>query len=173
MRKITAYEIALSALACGIATMFLTVGIYSEIFLLTSYLLASVALTLPLAKQSWRGYALSYISTCILTFIFTSWKFWDLLPFIAFFGLHPLANELQEKHKINGVLSFFVKAAWFDGVLYLIWRFIFDMTTNVAVLDKYIIWFVVVGGTLFFVLYDLALCKCRRLVGNLVKRITK
>ena len=81
MRKITAYEIALSALACALATIFLTVGIYLDVLLLTGYLLACIALMLPLAKGSYIGYALSYAATCILTFIFTASKFWDLLPF--------------------------------------------------------------------------------------------
>ena len=97
MRKITSYEIALSGLSCALATALVTVGVYTEILLLSAYLIASIALMLPLSKQSWWGYALSYLATCILTFIFTSWKFWDLLPFVAFFGLHPLMNELQLK----------------------------------------------------------------------------
>ena len=100
MRKISSHEIALSALACAIATIFLTIGVYSEILLFTGYLLASVALMLPLAKQSIRGYLLAYIATCLLSLLFNIGRFFDLLPFIAFFGLHPLINELQLKIKI-------------------------------------------------------------------------
>ncbi len=173
MQKITSYEIALAALSCAMATVFLTVGIYTEILLLTSYLLASIALMLPLSKQSWWGYALSYLATCILTSIVTSWKFWDLLPFIMFFGLHPLANELQLKTKINRWLACGIKALWFDGAMYLIWRFIFDMTTNISFLDKYMVWVILIVGTAFFVLYDYVAFKWRALVNKLVKRISK
>ena len=95
MKKLTAYEIALSALACALATIMLTVGTYSEILLLTGYLLACVALMLPLAKESYWGYALAYIATCLLSLLFNAGRFFDNLPFIAFFGLHPLLNELQ------------------------------------------------------------------------------
>ena len=173
MRKITSYEIALAGLSCALATALLTVGVYTEILLLTAYLVASIALMLPLSKQSWWGYVLSYVATCILTFIFTSWKFWDLLPFMMFFGLHPLMNELQLKFKINRWLAFGVKALWFDGAAYLIWRFIFGMTTSIAILDKYMVWLILIFGTAFFFLYDFVAFKWRGIVNRLVKRISK
>ena len=173
MRKITSYEIALSALSCAMATAFLTVGVYTDVLLLSSYLVASIALLIPLSKKSWWGYVLAYLATCILTSIFTSWKFWDVLPFIAFFGLHPLLNELQLKFKINKWLAFGIKAAWFDGAMYLIWRFIFEMTTNYAWLDKYMVWIILVVGTAFFLLYDYALFKWRGIINKLVQRISK
>lgn len=173
MRKITSYEIALAGLSCALATALLTIGIYSEILLLTAYLVASIALMLPLSKQSWWGYVLSYLATCILTLIFTSWKFWDVIPFILFFGLHPLLNELQLKFKINKWLAFGIKALFFDATSYLVWRFIFGMTTSIAILDKYIIWVILVGCTSFFLLYDFVAFKWRGIINRLVKRITK
>ena len=173
MKKISSYEIALSGLACAMATASLTLGIYVDVLILTAYLLAGVALMLPLAKRCWWGYVLAYIATCLLTFIFTSWKFWDLLPFIAFFGLHPLVNELQLKTRINRWVACFVKALWFDGAMYLIWLFIFEMTTTISGLDKYMVPIIFVGGTLVFVFYDYAMYKARALVNSLVGRISK
>lgn len=173
MRRISAYEIALSSLACAIATIFLTVGVYSELLLFTGYLLACVALMLPLAKQSYWGYALAYVATCILSLIFNAARFFDLLPFIMFFGLHPLVNELQLKIKINRWLACGIKALWFDGTMYLVWRFIFGMTTTVAFVDQYILPVLLIGGTLFFVLYDYLMYKWRFAVNTLVNRITR
>ena len=101
MRKISAYEIALSALSCAIATLMLLIGTYSAVLLFTGYLLACIALMMPLSKQSYWGYALAYIATCLLSLMFGIAHFFDLLPFIMFFGLHPLINELQLKTKIK------------------------------------------------------------------------
>ena len=123
MKKISSHEIALSALACAIATIFLTVGIYSAVLLFTGYLFACIALMLPLAKQSYRGYILAYLATCILALIFNVAGFIDLLPFIMFFGLHPLVNELQLKTRINRWVAFGIKAVWFDATLWVIWKF--------------------------------------------------
>ena len=133
MKKISAYEIALSSLSCAIATIALTIGVYSAILLFTGYLLACIALMLPLAKKSFVGYALAYGATCILSLIFNAARFFDLLPFIMFFGLHPLVNELQLKTKINRWIACFLKALWFDGAMYLIWRFVFAVTTEILI----------------------------------------
>lgn len=173
MKKITAYEIALSALSCAIATIFLTVGVYSEILLFTGYFLACIALMLPLAKKSYRGYVLSYVATCLLALLFNVARFLDLLPFIMFFGLHPLVNELQLKIKINRWLACALKALWFDGTMYLIWRFVFSMTTTIAWIDAYIIPVLLIGGTLFFGLYDYLTYQWRIAVNTLVARIYK
>ncbi len=173
MRKVTAHEIALSALSCAVATILLVVGVYSEILLFTAYLLGCVALMLPLAKGSYRGYILAYMATCILSLLFGIARFFDILPFIAFFGLHPLVNELQLKTKINRWLACFLKALWFDGTMYIIWRFVFAATTGFAFLDKYILPILLVGGTLFFIFYDYAMYKWRAGVNTVVARITK
>ncbi len=173
MKKLSSYEIALSALSCAIATVFLTVGVYSAVLLFTGYLLASVALMLPLAKQSYAGYAFSYLAACVLATLFNLARFVDLLPFIFFFGLHPLVNELQLKTKINRWVACALKALWFDGTMYVIWRFVFAMTTTIPFVDQYIIPVILVGGTVLFVGYDYAAYQWRAVVNRLVARISK
>ena len=173
MKKISAYEIALSALSCAIATILLTIGSYSEILLFTGYLFSCVALMLPLAKRSYGGYILAYLATCILSLIFNAARFWDLLPFIMFFGLHPLVNELQLKIRINRWVACAIKALWFDVTMYLVWRFIFGMTTTIDFVDQYAIPVILVLGTAFFVFYDYVMYKWRAAVNNLVYRLYK
>lgn len=173
MKRISAYEIALSALSCAIATIFLTVGAYSSVLLFTGYLMACVALMLPLAKKSYRGYTLAYLATCLLAFIFNAGRFWDLIPFALFFGLHPLVNELQLRTRINRWVACAVKAAWFDGTMYLVWRFVFAMTTTIPLVDKYIIPIILIGGTAFFVAYDYIMYQWRYAVNTTVNRITR
>lgn len=173
MKKITANEIALSGAACALATVLLAVGVYSGVLLFTAYLFGSVALMLPLAKKSVRGYFLAYAATCILSLIFDVSRIFDVLPFIVFFGLHPIVNELQLKTKINRWVAFALKAAWFDGTMYLIWRFIFEMTTQIAFVDQYVIPILLIVGTAIFFVYDYASFRCRMLVNSLVARISK
>lgn len=173
MKKITAYEIALSALACAMAVICLTVGVISEVLLFTGYMLAAMAMMLPLAKQSYVGYGLAYVATCILSVLFNASRFWDILPFIMFFGLHPFVNEMQLKIKINRWLACAIKALWFDAAAYLIWRFIFDMTTSIPSLDAYMVPIILVLGTVFFIFYDYCMYKARIGINALVSRITK
>ncbi|MBQ9730260.1 MAG: hypothetical protein IJV80_05560 [Clostridia bacterium] len=171
--KFTAYEIALSALSCALATILLTLGTYIPVLLFTGYLFGSIALMLPLAKGTYKGFVLAYLATVVLTLIFNGFNFFDVLPFAVFFGLHPLVNELQLKTKINVWLACFVKAVWFDGTMYLVWRFIFESTTAIPFVDKYFIPILIVVGTAFFVFYDFTLYRCRGVVNKTVERFIK
>ena len=111
MKKISAYEIALSALACAIATVFLVLGTITPVLLFTGYLASCIALMLPLAKGSYRGYVLAYLGTGILAFLFCGSAFLlELLGFLLFFGLHPLFNELQLRFQMKKWLAFLIKA---------------------------------------------------------------
>ena len=173
MKKITSYEIALAALACAVSTIMLTIGVYSGVLLFTGYLFSCVALMLPLARNSYRGYILAYLATVALCLIFNISRFFDVLPFIMFFGLHPLVNEVQLKVRINRWVAGFVKAAWFDATMYLIWRLVFKMTTTIAFVDQYFLWIVLIGGTAFFFFYDYVMYKCRYTVNSVVGRFLK
>lgn len=173
MKKITAYEIALSALACALATVVLTVGVYTEILLFTGYLFASVALMLPLAKRSYIGYILAYVATCILALLFTSFRIWDVLPFILFFGLHPIVNEWQLKTKLNRWVWFAIKAVWFDVAMYFTCVVLFEITTEIAWLEQWLIPITLVAGTAVFWVFDYMEFRCRALVNMLVKRLSK
>lgn len=173
MKKFTAYEIALSALSCAFAVLFLTLGAYVEILRATGYLFASASLLLPLAKKSYKGYALAYVGSSLLAFIFVGGRFFELLPFLMFFGLHPLLNELQLRFKINTWVACFVKALWFDLSLYLIWRFVFGMQSAIPTLDRYIVPLILILGTGFFVFYDYTLYKARDAINELARRFMK
>ena len=90
-----------------------------------------------------------------------------------FFGLHPLVNELQLKIKINRWVACAIKALWFDVTMYLIWRFVFAMTTTIPLIDQYIIPIIFVAGSAFFVFYDYLTYQWRAAVNTLVQRIYK
>ena len=172
-KRFSAYEIALSALSCAMATILLTIGVYSEILLFTGYLFSCIALMLPLAKGSYRGYILAYIATCLLSFLFNPARIVDILPFVMFFGLHPLINELQLKIKINRWVACAVKALWFDFTMFIIWKVLFMATTTVPFVDRYFLPILLVLGSAFFVFYDYVMYRWRGIVNVTVKRIYK
>ena len=172
--KIPAFEIALSAIACAFATIFLSLGVLNNFLLATGYIVGCFALMLPLAKGFVWGDVLAYIATVLLTLLFGGISVpWRIVPFILFFGLHPLVNHLQVRLRWNTTLLLILKAIWFDIAMYLVWRFVFDMTTNFAWLDEYIIPAILIGGTLFFAVYDRMIYKCQDVVNQVVYRIKK
>ena len=173
MKKISAYEIALSAISCAIAAIALTVGTLYTPLLFTGYLLACFALMIPLSKNCYWGDVLAFIGAGILALMFNGFNIFDTLPFLVFFGLHPLVNALQLKFKINRWIALAVKAVWFDAAMYVVWRFTLDMNLGIEFLDKYIIPVILIGGTAFFVFYDYVLFKYQISANRIINQIIR
>ena len=176
------FQIALSGISCAAAVIFLSLGILSRFFVATGYLFGIIALMAPLSKNFYIGDFLAYIGTCILTFIFgAAAGFWDLVPFIMFFGLHPLANALQKKFKINKWLALAVKALWFDATVIVAYYLVFGGILGGSLLPEevyrvvndYIYLFIFTLGTAFFILYDYLIFKCQIAVNIIVGKIKK
>ena len=176
------FEIALSGIASAVAVIFLSLGILSGWLTATGYFFGVIALMLPLSRNFyWGGFA-AYISTCILTLIMgVAGRFWDLVPFIMFFGLHPLVNALQTKLKINFWIALFVKAIWFDCTLIAAYYVVYGGLLGGGMLpqyvydivNKYIYLFVFTLGTVIFIAYDYMVRRVQKMVNTLVYRIRK
>ncbi|MDE7083791.1 MAG: hypothetical protein K2O81_00950, partial [Clostridia bacterium] len=81
--RFNSFEIALSGVSCGIAVLFLSLGILSGWLLATGYFVGVLAMLIPLSKDFFKGGFGAYVGTCILTVIMgAAAKFWDLVPFI-------------------------------------------------------------------------------------------
>ncbi len=175
-----AFEVTLSALACAIAVVFLYLGTFNSYMLFIGYFVAEVALMLPLSKNFYGGCALAYIGCVLLTLILGAVsRVWVLVPFIVFFGLHPLANALQLRFKINRWLALLIKIVWFDLTCWLALYVVFGGTlgdTSVElfeILNKYLWAVIIVGGSVFAFVYDYFMFMCQTMVNSLVFRIKK
>ena len=176
------FQIALSAISCAVASAFLALGILSGYLLALGYLIGVLALMVPLSKQFYFGGFLAYAGTCILTFILgAAAKFWDLVPFIMFFGLHPLANSLQIRFKINRWLALAIKAVWFIGTLFAGYFMMVYGVIGAAILNtqlylrlkNYIYIIIPAVGALFFFVYDYLIFRCQIMINLLIYRIRK
>ena len=176
------FEIALSAISCAVAVAFLWLGILSGYLLGLGYLIGILALMVPLSKQFYLGDFLAYVGTCVLTLILGAVaQFWELVPFIMFFGLHPLANALQLKFRVNRWLALAVKAIWFDCTLiagyFLVFGGIFGASflppEVFEIINTYIYAFIFTLGSVAFFVYDYLIFKCQIMINSLVFRIRK
>jgi len=178
------FEIALSGISCAVASVALSLGIMTGLGALTAtgYFIAVIALMVPLSKQFFRGDFLAYLGTVILAVVLgAAVKFWDLVPFAIFFGLHPLANALQIRFKVNKWLALAVKAVWFDCTLIVGYYLVFGGVIGGAlfpeevyeVINKYIFLFIFTLGTVGFFIYDYLIFKVQILINRIVFRIKK
>ena len=178
-RPSRSFEIALSAIACAVAAVALTVGAWVDVLLPSGYLIAIFALMVPLSRDHFVGAALACVGAFLLAFCFSGGIF-QLLPFIAFFGLHPIVNRLQMKYVRKTPLHlvcFLGKAVWFDLAVWLAWEVVLvpifgvDSATWYPFVMRYFFIVLFVGGTLFFAVYDFMIRLCQRSVNAIVRRI--
>lgn len=180
-RYTKSFEIALSAISCAVAAGALTLGLLSGWLVGTGYVIAIIALMVPLSKQFFLGGFLAYIATVILAVVLGAVvKFWDLVPFAMFFGLHPLLNALQIRFKVNRWLALAIKAVWFDCTLIAGYFLIYVISgaslpeqaeAIIAGWRLYVIVFT--AGTAIFFVYDYLVFRCQIAVNRLVYRIKK
>lgn len=177
------FETALSAISCAFAVIGLLLGFWTGgLLTATGYLIGVIALMVPLSKQFFVGDALAYLGTCLLAVVLgAAAKFWDIVPFIMFFGLHPLVNALQVKFNVNKWLALLVKTVWFDCTLIAAYFLIFGGVFFGTVLpeswyefiDKNIYIFIFTVGSVIFFIYDYLIFKCQIVVNRLVYIIKK
>lgn len=182
-RQSRSFETALSAIACAVAVISLTLGAYVDFLLAAGIVVAVFALMVPLSKEFIWGYLLAFAASVILSFLFTGFVVgvMRLLPYAVFFGWHPLLNFLQKKYVKQWWLhavAFAVKAVWFDLAMWLTWTVLVPifglekMSWYQFVSENfYLILFA--GGTVFFALYDVAIFFCQRSMDYMVQRIRR
>ena len=173
MKKISAREIALAAIACAIATLALTVGALYSPLLFTGYLLASLAVMLPLSSGRVWPAVLTFVGASVLALFCSGFDFWGLMPYVLFFGPHPIVNAVCARYRAPIVVAVAAKAVWFDLAAYLTWRFLFGAHMNVAFLDEHFLVLIITVGTLFFIGYDYGARRAQRLVNFTVERTVR
>ena len=137
------FRIALSAVSCALAVIFLLIGAFSRVLLASGYLMAEISLMIPLSKNFYAGDALAYIGTCILAVLLGAiGQAWLLVPFVMFFGLFnsSIGDASVEIYRV---------------------------------INDYILLFIFIGGTIIFLLYDYVMFRCQRIVNALVYRINR
>lgn len=176
MRK-RSFQIALAAVSCALATVFMAIGLNIPAAFASGYLFASIALMLPLAKDMRLGGFLAYAATSLLCLLFGGiQQFYKFVPFLAFFGLHPLVNYLEHRHGWNRWLVGAVKTIWFVGVMELSW-WLFDRVLAIelpyAWMNTWIWLLIAVGGAVFFIFYDWLMMRCQKLVDFYVSKVDR
>ncbi len=164
--------IALSAVATAFSVILLTLGAYVAVLDYSCIFMASLCVMLPLSKQSKKAALLTYIATSLLSAVFIGGRWAVLLPYVLFFGLHPIANYLLAEKKVNKILAVAIKDVWFVGTLLLVNALFVDFFAfETEWAQKYIVWILAIGGGLGFIVYDFCACRFQRAIDLIVKKL--
>ena len=163
--------IAVSAISTALGVVFLMIGAYFQTLDLSCLFMASIAIMLPLSKNSVKGAFLTYGATSILAFLFTVSRFHLALLYLLFFGLHPIINHYHLKNVAKRWYLFIVKGVLFVCACYLMF-FAFSMfVVENEIVSAILPWFIAVIGTLFYIVYDFIMIRFQKMTGSIVKRL--
>lgn len=175
-----AFQVALAGISCGIAVAALMLGYYVNVLIGTAYIVAQIALMIPLSKQFYGVDLLAYIATVVLALLVGGLvgRWWEFIPFVMFFGLHPIVNSLQIRYRVNRWLALVVKMIWFDAMLFVMYYALgsfmgFTSSEFWQTINNYVWIIILVAGSLLLWLYDFIMFKVQIWINMLVYRIKK
>ncbi len=163
--------IALSSLCTAISATLLCIGAYFLTFSYSCIFLASVVILLPLAKNTYKGAILTVIASTLLSFLIASFSFETALPYLLFFGFHPIVNKYFEEKKLNRFLAYLIKDLWFVGAMLCCYFLTSMFMVENETLKKYMIYIIIFGGSLFFIVYDVMFRFFQRQMNVIAKRL--
>lgn len=172
--------IALSAISAGLSAMFLTLGAYVELLDVFCIVLAALPITLPLYRESRTAAFLTFLAGGLLGFLLSGMNIMSLVfpAYFAFFGLHPIVNDLFRRKNVNRWVAKSVKFVWFMAVFFGLY---FYYTLIMKIESQYyfswiadnIYWIWAILGTVVFLVYD-EFMRIAQLVANYyLKKIIK
>ena len=152
-RQLT-FKVAISGITAAIVTVFLAGATYSPIGKISFYVLAGIALLLPLTSGSLWACVMAYVAGGALGLIFSVA---GVLPFVLIFGLQAVLFGVCLRFKIKPVVYLPVKAAIFVGGLYVV-MIVYGLTVLESIFDKigvpFKFLYVALITTPIFVIYD-------------------
>ena len=163
--------IALSGIACGFSVILLSVGAYFPTFDLSALFMASLVIMLPLSKKSYPSGVLVVIASGILTLLISGFRYQIVLPYLLFFGFHPIVNVFTQEKKLNKWVVFLVKDVWFVLVLCLMQKLSELLIIDFGNLQKFVYLILIVGGFLAFFVYDFFIDRFQRYINLILKRL--
>ncbi|MBE5743673.1 MAG: hypothetical protein E7358_03035 [Clostridiales bacterium] len=163
--------IALSAVSTALGVIFLVIGAYFQTFDLSALFMSSIAMMLPLSKNSIKGAVFTYFATSLLSFCFALSRFYVPLLYVLFFGIHPIINYIQLNSKKKLWFLYVVKCIWFIGVVFLMYYALTMFVVEIESIKKFIPIILVVAGAVFYVAYDFIMIRFQKMSFNLIKRL--
>lgn len=175
MKKRRSFEIALSSIAAAIGAGALMLGSVSPFLLAAGYLIACFSIMIPLSKDFLWGALLCYLAEGLLAVFLNPFK---IVPYFVFFGLHPIVNFLQKKYIKKTpfkVCVLLLKTAWFDLSMWLSYYILKTFAGFVfpEYIETFFFYLLFLGGSVFFVFYDVLIFFCQASANLIIRRIRR
>ena len=76
----------------------------------------------------------------------------------------------ERKIFVTDVLFCIFKTAWFDAAMFFVWKVVFSANTAIPFIDEHIFPVLLIGGSLFFIVYDFLTFRMRKSINFLIDK---
>ncbi len=163
--------VAISAICTAFTVLVLFIGTIYPPLDLTSILIASLIVMVPLSKGSALSAVLTVISSTVLALLFCAFRMQVILPYALFFGLHPILNYVIKQRGYKKRYWFVVKDIWFVLTVVLMQRFVEIFSIEIEFIQRFLYAFLVTASAIGFLAYDYMIIKFQQHIDLLIKRL--
>ncbi len=150
-------KLTYGALLSGLSVVFLWLSAFFPTLSLTIVAIAGILIISVLIECGYRYAILCYIAVSVLSFMLVTDRI-NVLFYIFILGSYPIVKSFLERIK-NIYLSYFVKLIYCNSVLLVLYFFFTAVVTEFIPFENFVLPVLLIGGSVFFIVYDLALTK--------------
>ena len=172
--------ISISAVTSALIAIFLTFGVYVEVFDLWAVVIASMLVLMPLYYNSYLGAILSSVSGGVIALMLSGFNVFSIVfpAFFGFFGFYPIFKMFFVLKNKNKVVKTIIGLIWCVVAIYGIYLYYtFVMQINDLDLPKFLmenIYLVLLPvSVLFYFLFDKFVLVAKFTIDKYAKRVLK
>lgn len=163
--------IALSGILTAFCIILLLMGAFYPTFDLSAMFLCSIVTMIPLSKNSYKGAAFVAIASGLVALLFSGFRFQIILPFLMFFGFHPLVNRIIEQKNLKKWWVFAIKDAWFVLTVVLMQALVGVVMVDVAIIAQFLYPILIIASAIAFFVYDYFINYFQKYMDRIIQRL--
>ena len=164
--------IAISAISAAFCGILVGVGGFLGDFDFSCYMLAGIALTLPLYRDSVWGCVLAYLAGSLIGLLFTGFNVIRIVPFLIWFGIHPVLGCVLSRKGVKRWVIYLIELALLEVLVFILLKFTTMLVVKADFLNENSWLFYLIAAPLLLV-YDkmvqTIVIYLFRLLGRIVK----
>ena len=164
--------IAISAIAAAFCGVLVGMGGYLGDFDFSCFLLAGIALTLPLYRDSVWGCVLAYLAGSFIGLLFSGFNFVRIMPFLIWFGIHPVLGCVLARKGVKPWIIYLIELVLLEISVFLLLRFTTMLVVKAEFLNENSWLFYLIAAPLLWI-YDKMIRTIVIYLFRLLKRIVK
>ncbi len=172
--------ISISAISAGLIAIVLVIGAYFEVVDLSSLVISSIFVCMPLYYNSYKGSVLGYLAGGVISFMCSGFNIMSVVfpAYFAFFGIFPIIRCKMIEKNLRLWLRHAICLVWFIGVSFGMFFYYtqimgLDFDGLPTLITNYVLYIIPVVAVIVYIIYDKFIAVSRFLMDKYLRKIVK